>query len=143
MDTKELILILEKYQKVKSTKAIKNLILAWARVINDNIYNTFWKSRNDNFIIWEKNNYITITEKRNKKGGNRKLNCKNRLIRITGKKLKNYGHEVNDNIYNKMKEKIFGKDFHKGLDKRVGFLVVMKRNYYYFVRTFLVFLNAS
>ena len=100
-----------------------------AKKINDTIYNIFWKERNNAVSTWERENGINFFEKRNKKGGNKKVANERLKRKISGKK-NNYEHVVDEGRYLNVARRI-GLGFPGSLDRRVGSLLL--RNTYWYI----------
>jgi len=110
------------YQKNKNKENIKKLILTLAKKINDTIYNIFCKERNNAVSMWEKENGINFFEKRNKKGGNKKVANERLKRKISGKK-NNYEHVVNEGCYLNVTRRI-GLGFSGSLNRRIRNLLL-------------------
>ena len=119
---KEMLEIFFLHQKKRNKQTIRKLILNLARSVNEIIYNTFWKNRNEAINTWEKNNGINFLEKRNKKRGNKKVANERLKRKISGKK-NNYEHVVDEGRYLNVARRI-GLGFPGSLDKRVGILLL-------------------
>jgi hypothetical protein len=117
----QIIDIVSKYQRRKNRAQIRKLILEWSREINWLFFKNIWCKRNEKMIQWEKDNNISLAEKRQK-------NVKKNIVRernkrkITGKR-NTYYHVVNEELYKIIKKEI-GLDFQNSLNIRVGFYVV-------------------
>ena len=123
-----LIQILRKYMKRESKSFIKNMLIKWLGKVDRMFFEKIWKPRNEDMLLWEKNNGISKAQKRTKiisKSHSRsKKDIRNRNKIIFSGKKKSSVHVLDDHLEAKVRV-LFGlnrKDFWRVADKKIMIL---------------------
>lgn len=126
--------IFKKYQLRSNFKEIEKIIIEWANKTNTFFEQKIWKGRNERLISWEKNNNITIFEKK-KKNLNKRTVIDRKKRSISGRRLL-YFHTVDEAFTERVKIHIgmkISSDFQYSQDERVLFRVIIFRSYVIYI----------
>ena len=110
--------ILLEYQIKKEMSSIKKLLVKIGELIEEKLYD-IWKDRNKKVNDWEKENDISLKDK--KQVGKKERNKGISRNRIKIGRKDNYAHRIDDEIYFNIKKRIglYNEDENFSLDKRV------------------------